>query len=161
SGTLVNLRSGGSPEEKIDLLEPWSNADARMRRWAEQNREALALYRQGTERPDAFDLVPLTSPGPDKVRQTLRGFHLLALLEASRLEEQGEMAEAWAWYRSALRATHHMGLRSIEYQRFIADRWRGELNGRLTTWSADPRTTAAIVHQALDDVVACGALVPS
>jgi hypothetical protein len=161
SGTLVSLPSGGSPEVKIDLLAPWSKSDARVRRWAEQNREALALYRRGTERPDALEPVPLFGPEYNKVMQALRGFHLLALLEVSRLEEQGEMAGAWAWYRSALRATHHMSLRSLEFRRFIADRWRGELNGRLTSWSANPRTTAAMVRQALDDAIACGALVPS
>ena len=43
----------------------------------------------------------------------------------------------------------------------IAQRWHTELDGRLTTWAADPRTTPAMLRQALDDAVACGAFTPS
>ena len=49
--------------------------------------------------------------------EALWSFHELALLEASRLEEQGDMAGAWGWYRAALRATYHMGLRGTRRAR--------------------------------------------
>ena len=39
--------------------------------------------------------------------------------------------------------------------------WHNELLTRLTDWSADPRTTPAMVRRALDDVIACGSLAPS
>ena len=71
------------------------------------------------------------------------------------------MAGAWGWYRAALRATYHMGMRGSAFARMIAQRWHAELADRLTTWAADPRTTPALLRQALDDVVACGALTPS
>ena len=60
-----------------------------------------------------------------------------------------------------LRASYHFGLRGNQTHRFVAHYWRGELLTRLTDWSADPRTTPAMVRRALDDVIACGALAPS
>ena len=97
-------------QQAIDRYARWSKADPEVRRWVEENREALALYRQGTERPDALDPVPPNGSRILEVMQALRSFHALALLEASRLEEQGDMAGAWGWYRAALRAIHHVGL---------------------------------------------------
>jgi hypothetical protein len=41
---------------KADMRARWSAAVPEVRRWADENRAALALYRQGAERPDAFDL---------------------------------------------------------------------------------------------------------
>ncbi len=35
--------------------------------------------------------------------QALSSLHLIAVLEASRLEEQGDMAGAWDYYRACLR----------------------------------------------------------
>ena len=37
---------------------PRPKAYPEVRRWVEENREAMALFRRGTERPDALDLVP-------------------------------------------------------------------------------------------------------
>ena len=85
----------------------------------------------------------------------------LALLEASRLEEQGDMAGAWAWYRSYLRTIHLAGHRGPLYRRHEAQTWHKTLLDRLTGWSAAARTTPAQLRQALDDVIACEAIVPS
>ena len=93
--------------------------------------------------------------------QALRSFHELALLEASRLEEQGDMAGAWTWYHAALRATYHMGLRGTVFVRIRAEGRNGLIRRRVSTWAADPRTTPAFIRRALDDVVACGVFTPS
>jgi hypothetical protein len=163
TGMLTTETPGRSREEKLDLLTAWSKADSRVRRWAEENREAMALYRRGAERPDGLD--PRRSEPDDRRSQeemwAFRSLQLLALLEASRQEERSDMAEAWGWYRTALRASYHFGLRGTQVHRFLAHRWRGELLGRLTAWSADRRTTPAVLRQALDEVITCGALAPS
>src|SRR5262249_97908 len=127
SGTLATETPGRSREEKLDLLAAWSKADPRVRRWAEENRDALALYREGAERPDALEPGRARPPDrrSDEEMRALRSLHLLALIEASRLEVRGDMAEAWGWYRTALRASYHFGLRGGQIHRFIADRWRG------------------------------------
>ena len=101
------ITSSKAQEQAINLQAPWSQADPAVHRWVEGNREAMAPFRQGTERPDALDPDP-TGVGLDphfrKASQALRSFHELALLEASRLEERGDMAGAWGWYRAALRS---------------------------------------------------------
>jgi hypothetical protein len=162
SGALKIETPARSLEEQLDLLAAWSKADPRVRRWAVENHEALALYRRGSERPDALD--------PDRARPADRRFNeemrifrslqLLALLEASRLEERGDMADAWGWYHTALRASYHFGRRATQDHRFITYHWRNELLARLTAWSADRRTTPEMLRRALDDVIACGALAP-
>jgi hypothetical protein len=155
------VASSKAKDEKIDLDAFWSAADPSVRRWVDANREAMELYRQGTDRPDA-----LSPTGPDRIAGTnqvgaLYSFHRLALLEASRLEDEGDMAGAWNWYRAALRATYHLGLHGTISARSIAQVWHAQVRGRLATWAVDPRTTSVMIHRALDDAVACGALVPS
>jgi hypothetical protein len=141
----------------------WPQVHPEFRRWLEENREAMDLYRQGTDRPDAIDLVGpvLDDPASDKMRSTLASFHRLALFETLRLEDQGDMAAAWGWYRAALRATYHMGVRGSVFTRMSACARHGELCRRLASWAADKRTTPAMLRRALDDVVACGAFTPS
>jgi hypothetical protein len=138
---------------------PKDNQEAR--RWVEENREAMELYRQGTERPDALDLVMPNTPHSWEVIEKMRSFHVLALIEMSRLEQQGDMAGAWGWYRAALRATHHICLRGSTVARMNAHRWQRELLERATFWAADRRTTPALLRRALDDVLACEAFTPS
>jgi hypothetical protein len=88
-------------------------------------------------------------------------FQQLALLEASRLEEQGDTAAAWVWYRAALRATYHMGLRGTIITRLVGQSRASELRRRFSTWAADPRTSPELIRHAIDDVNTCGSLIPS
>jgi hypothetical protein len=145
----------------FDGLARWSQAVPAFRRWVEENHDALAVYRQGAERPDALDPsigIELTSW---KTIGGLWSLRLIVLLEASRLEEQGDMAGAWGWYRAILRTSHHIGMHGAVDRRKMILRWHKELRDRLTTWANDSRTTAALIHRALDDVAACDALAPS
>jgi hypothetical protein len=156
------IASSEEHRQKIDLSAHWSEADPAARRWVEENREAMAIYRRGTERPDALDPALSSNPDPySKVARVFRSFHSLLLLEASRLEERGDRAGAWGWFHAALRATHHMGLRGTTITRLIAQSRHSEFRRRFAAWAADPRTTPALIRQALDDVVACKLLAPS
>ena len=71
---------------------------------------ALAVYRQGAERPDALDPAVGFDRENWKTMAGLWALRLIVLLEASRLEEQGDMAGAWGWYRAMLRTIHHIGI---------------------------------------------------
>jgi hypothetical protein len=153
--------SDTSPSVQEDLHTRWSTAPPEVRRWAEVNRDALAHYRRGADRPDALDSSVTSSVGGYVEFDALRPFQRLALLEASRLEKQGDMAGAWGWFRTYLRTIHHVGLYGTIYRRMVTKTWHNQLRNRLTEWVADPRTTSAQLHRALDDVIACEALVPS
>ena len=146
---------------RVDMFAVWSKASPDLRRWAGENREALALFRQGTERPDALDLVPTSGMEYWQTPRLFHFFHGLVLLEASRLEQQGDMAGAWGWYRADLRAARHLMMQGTVFRWMMAQQWHKLLQDRLTSWAADPRTTPAILRQALDDLVACEVLAPS
>ena len=145
----------------VELFARWSKADAQLRRLVEENREALAVYRQGAERPDALD--PAVGSDRESYESLQAGlcFRVIVLLEASRLEDQGDMAAAWGWYRAMVRTIHHVGMRGSVQSRSSIQRWYGQLRDRMATWAADPRTSPAQLRQALADVVARGALAPS
>jgi hypothetical protein len=155
---LTSVTKPAGQTNKLDLR--WPAAGTEAHQWAEANREALALYRQAAEKPDAFE-PSFVSPGLLSQTVALAQLQRLALLEASRLEEQGDMAGAWAWYRSYLRTIHLVGHSGPLYRRHEAQMWHKMLLDRLTAWSAAARTTPAQLRQALDDVIACEAIVPS
>ncbi len=146
---------------KVNLLTPWPEAAPQARQWLEANREALAVYRQGAERPDALDTATRFDRESDDTFRTLWSFRFLILLEASRLEEQGDMAGAWGWYRAMLRTIHHVGMHGVVWKRNIIQRWQRDLRVRLTTWVDTKKTTPALLRRALDDVAQCEALAPS
>ena len=66
--------------------------------WVEANREAMELFRRGSERPNALAPSGPLHRGSDRLFAALNSFQEMALLEASRLEVEGEMAAAWGWY---------------------------------------------------------------
>jgi hypothetical protein len=157
-------RFQNSSRNSVDWFASWSKADPELRRWADDNREALALYRQGAERPDALGQIPKFQGDHYEISGMYGPFNslfMLALLEGSRLEEQGDMAGAWDWYRTVLRSCHLVGRHGSVRSRRVAQHWHNILLDRLTSWAADPRTTTALLHKALDDVLACEALSPS
>ena len=82
-------------------------------------------------------------------------FVWLVLLEGSRLEEQGDMAEAWAWYRTVPRMRVHLMRRGTVFERLFAILNSKGLQPTVSRWAADPRTRVVDLRRALDDVVAC------
>ena len=92
-------------EEKLTpspshLATSWSQADPKLREWVKANRQAIELFQQGADQPDA------ASPDGDSVVNGQR-LTLLVLLEAGRREESGDMAGAWDCYRAILRMATH------------------------------------------------------
>ena len=77
---------------KADLKSSWSKAVPELRNWLLENREAMDLYRQASERPDALDPDILEFRRRWQSFQSMNYFQFLALLEASRREEQGDLA---------------------------------------------------------------------
>jgi hypothetical protein len=149
---------------QADWLVSWSKLVPEARLWADENREALAIYRRGSELPDALGAFPKFQGDHEDLwgmAVSFQYFETLALLEGSRLEEQGDMAGAWGWYRAALRTIHHVGMHGTVFRRGIAQRWHMQLNSRLATWATDRRTTPLLLRQAIDDVTACESLAPS
>jgi hypothetical protein len=132
----------------------WSQVDPKLRDWLAANRAALALYRQGAERPEGIMNHGTWTP-IDYRFLNIGPFVLLALLEGSRLEDQGDMEGAWKCYRTILRIRALVTRRGSVFQRFWVDRRCESVQQRIEAWAADPRTAAALLRRALDDVKAC------
>ncbi len=132
----------------------WSQADPKLRDWALANRAALDLFRCAAERPDAMVHPPEQWAGGRLRDLNVSSFSQLTLLEASRLEEQGDLAGAWRRYRALLLMKMHIMRRASVFQRFINDMVTDQLNPCITSWAADRRTAVPLLRQALADVLA-------
>ena len=138
----------------------WERADPELRNWLAVNQAALALWRKGTERPDALYIHP-TAMRLDTIIplvQDLREFGRLALLEAGRLEARGDMAGAWGWYRAALRSSRHLGRHGCLIERLVGIAMHKEAAERARRWAEDPRTDGQQLRTALAEVEAIDAM---
>jgi hypothetical protein len=130
----------------------WSKAAPELRDWVDANRPALEVFRAASERKDG-----LPHPGVEQeiYYYTFVGeFSWLVLLEASRLEEQGDMEGAWTCYRALFRMKTHVMRRGSVFQRFLVDRNCSFLRPQVATWAANPRTAVPLLRRALAEVLA-------
>jgi hypothetical protein len=129
----------------------WDQAGPSTRAWVEANRPALELWREGAERPDALYLDPATARYDTllPVTQELRRFAELALLEASRLEGEGDLAGAWGWYRAVLRSGVHSGRNGGVIERMVGGGLFELALAPIKRWAADPRVDATLRARAL------------
>lgn len=155
---------------RLQLQQTWPETSAAIRSWAERNHEALRLFRRGAECRLAVREPSAETRGHgkellNKEFQTYQELVHLALLEASRLADQGDMEAAWGWYRAALRSTYHCAddgdVRgaSLVRGRLIAQHGRGIVAGQIHAWALDERTGAGVLRTAISDVIACETLV--
>lgn len=132
----------------------WKTMDPKLRAWVEANREALELFRRGAERPGGWAHTSGDETAFHYDRLDLSSFAWLALLEGSRLEEQGDMPGAWAWYRAVLGMRAHVMRAGSAFERWHASINCTGLPARVALWAADRRTQVLDLRRALDDVIA-------
>jgi hypothetical protein len=131
----------------------WSKADPKLREWVEANRDALALFRRAADLSDAAP-HPTSDWGYSSQYLSLGVFAWLALLEGARLEEQGNMENAWDCYRAVQRMRVHVMRRGSVWQRVYADQACTGLPARIASWAGDRRTGVPLLRRALDELVA-------
>jgi hypothetical protein len=136
----------------------WATATEADKRWLEENREALDLWRRGTERPDALFFKPaeLTFDTSIEVPEKVRSLARLSALESWRLESLGDYRGSWAWHRADLRASQHLGHHGMLIERLIGVSIHAGAATRITAWAKQPQVDAAMLRQALADVQAIG-----
>jgi hypothetical protein len=126
----------------------WSIANPKLREWAGENREALELFLQGADRPDASHPA-----GEPTTRMDVGSLDYVVFFEGSRRQESGDTAGAWDCYRALLRMMTHSRRRGSTDQRYTARYASIGLQRRLTDWATDPRTTTSQLRTALDEVL--------
>jgi hypothetical protein len=136
----------------------WKTATEADKQWLEENREALDLWRRGTERPDALFFKPaeLTFDTNVEVPQNVRSLARLSVLESWRLESLGDYRGSWAWHRAALRASQHLGRHGMLIERLIGVNLHTHAATQITAWAKQPQVDAVMLRQALADVQAAG-----
>ena len=139
----------------------WATAGTDIQGWVLGNREALDLWRKGTERPRAL-AEPL-----DALRSledgSLPKLSLLteaAILEGARREAQGDRAAALDWYLAGLRACVHYSTNSRLEWRNLAVMLEDPLHARMVAWARDPATDAALLKRAARAVAEIDAAAP-
>lgn len=156
-GALTSSESLGlSGELRKARSTNWRTKNPRIRDWIDGNREALLIWRQGSERPEAFP-----EGWTFKEMQALNEFPILALVEAARLREEGDMAEAWNWYRAIHRMSRHYQRRGGILMRMWGRDRLVFFRDHTLTWAADPRVSPEMLRKALNDVLATENLVVS
>jgi hypothetical protein len=140
----------------------WSKAGPEVRAFVQEHGQALEVWRQGSERPEAIYHQPgeLAIDTLLPIGQDISILGRLAGLEGSRREENGEMSAAWKWYRAMLRSSRHVGMHGVVVERLIGAKMHELAAERILHWAADPRTDIKLLHQALDDVIAADAMTP-
>ncbi len=149
-----NLPSNG-PAKPRQLGKDWSNLGSDAQRWVERNLPALEIWRQGTDRPLLrFPRGAILSAEDFNIANQLELWQLLSLLQASRLEETGDLSGAWNWHKARLRMrVHYIRLQTvipIHNLTVLLDR----LIGRAELWGKLPGITVAQLRQAIADVQA-------
>ncbi|MFN0050760.1 MAG: hypothetical protein ACKV0T_01125, partial [Planctomycetales bacterium] len=121
--------------------------------YLESNREALELFREGSERPDAWwpglnEQPPIASPMD---YQDWYCFTTLAAVEALRLEQGDSPAQAWPWYRCMLQASRHCFRHSSLSELGIGAVIHGHAVTGITRWSNETAVDSATLRMALEE----------
>ncbi len=153
---------GKEPDTGGVWTADWTSASPEQRRWLEKNREALDLWREGSTRPDASYISPRTLKVTTllPVIQGMRSFARLAILEATRLQAEGDLPGALDWYLAVIRSSRHCGRRGGAIERLVGIAIGSMATGRLSTWAKEPKLDAATLRKALDALVEADAMTP-
>jgi hypothetical protein len=140
----------------------WSQARDDLRLFVDRIGQALEIWREGTDRPNALYHQPaeIAWDTPLPVIQDLGTLVQMAGLEGSRHEEKGEMAAAWTWYRAMLRSSRHVGMNGVLVQRMMGAYHHRLAARRILHWAADPRVGGQDLREALAEALVADALTP-
>ncbi len=132
----------------------YGTASPELKASLDDNRPALGLWLEGTNRPDC-----LTIPVAQMVQspwfpesETLKQLAGLALLESTKLIHDGDMAGAWIYLRGVLRYCLHLTRHAPDVQLFQVMQFTQLLEPPLTLWVNDARTPSELLHQAVQNL---------
>jgi hypothetical protein len=132
----------------------WSGATGADKRSLLANREALDLWRKGTERADLQFYRPseLSFESNIDMLMPLRRIVQLAGLEGTRLEAEGDYVAAWGWYRAIFLYSRQLGRHGQLTERLHGSAVYAVAATRIMRWASQPEVNAAALRRALDDV---------
>ncbi|MBC8116230.1 MAG: hypothetical protein H7062_17725 [Candidatus Saccharimonas sp.] len=160
----LQQRSAVEPSNYDEIYKGgWEAADEPMRAWLEENREALSIWRRGTEKQRALDQSPVNMTFASMVAeiQELRAFARLALVDQMRCLHEGEVDEAWMLARATYRSGGHATWRGPMIQMMVGSALHASASGGMQRWAEHPAVTADQLGMVLAQVKADFALYES
>lgn len=129
----------------------WEHASDAIRGWVESNRPALARWKQGTAKPAAVYIQPkdLRLDTLLPAIQEMRNMARLARIEASRLELEGKLDEAWEIHHALFRCSRHLGQHGCFIECLVGIALHGLSTIGLERWAAHPDITAPQLEHAI------------
>jgi len=150
---LVAFKGDSEILEKA-LHEGWAKTPQDLKDWLSDNREALEIWKKGTEKPDVqfFKLENVTlASGLPHISES-RSFAQLAVLESNRLLDEGKLQKAWLWNRALFRYSRHLGKRGFVIERLVGVAILGVHFFSFQKWIENPDVTASLLRNALREV---------
>ncbi len=143
--------------------DSWAQASPRDREWLYANAEAMELWYVGTTMDRAVFIQPkdLRIDSALDAVQSLRRMSRLAHLAGLRMEAQGDLDEAWGWYRAGLRCSRHCGKNGGFIDRFIGLAMYRLMERAIRPWAEHPNQSPSSLRRALDEAIAINAMTPT
>lgn len=143
------------------ILVGWNLSNKENRNWLRANRPVLDVWVRGTKCSNALEIPPaqlglLNLPDCGFPRQFAR----LSLLEAARVSSEQPPADAWSWYRAALRFTRHTGMHAATLGRMVGTATHATCIEPILHWSSRKELAATDLRLALADVLSVDELTP-
>lgn len=136
----------------------WIDSESAVRDWVAMSRPALEVWRSGTDRPDARVARSAAGWSSEGLDPNLPNWLRLALMEANRLEEAGDLAGAWRWHKARLRAPLLIARRGGGFERGWSSYFFEEVAHRARGWAEHDEMTAPLLRAAIADVEAMASL---
>jgi hypothetical protein len=141
----------------------WSQASPLERAWLAANVDAMELWFIGTTKDRAVYHQPkdLRINSPIDVTHSLRRMIRLCHLVGLRMEAQGDLEEAWGWYRAGLRCSRHCGSNGGFIDRLTGMALYHQMDRAIRAWADHPNQSPSGLRRALDDLIAIDAMTPT
>ncbi len=147
--------SGGFPSS-------WDDIPRAERDWFFASGDAVGLWLEGTARDRSVYHQPKDMRFDTNldVAHKLRFLARLGLMAGLRMESQGELEEAWDWYRAVLRCSRHIEMHGGFVERLYGIGMINAASGPVQVWSDHPNLNVGLLRKALDELVAIDAMTP-
>ncbi len=154
---------GIEPGTMKGVYSDWLDVDPTHLAYADDNRQALETWFEGTKRTRAVYHQPGTVNFATEVPVTLtvRNISRSANLIGYRHEHEGDLAKAWDWYRANLRASRHVGQDGEIIGRCVGIAVYHATSSAAIHWSKNTKVTIPQLKRALNDVLEINALTVS
>ncbi|MBI3462143.1 MAG: hypothetical protein HY000_03650 [Planctomycetes bacterium] len=141
----------GTQQEMTSALEGWDKATGAERDWLEANRESVEITLRATQHAACVfhDPREMTLQTVLNDVQATRDLGRLLVLDARRLESEGELDAALEHYLATLRMAQHVAARGSQMQLFVGIALEALVDDMMPRWAAHREQTPERIRHAI------------